>query len=525
MDKVQNAFKNYKVRSRSWSEREKQEREVGLDDNVWKTRDNIHNDYDDAALFGEDDIALVEVHAAMDGRRGRRDRHREDRGKDRENQDEIKAQASRNKQSAMSKDEAIQLLLDRDSKKDEMMNDILYRFAELESDIKNKEEREMHLKPLKTRMVQLPKFEPPENDRYRSPLDRIRLGAYFKKPFDSVKDFNDSVDYPVRTFLENMSSVCQVCQKDDMGYTEDCFRDVLLSKLGHDIRKSISDSDFKCRKSVQEIYEQLLALYDSSETETEAHAKLLRLRAGPKLCNWAQFIKEARRLLNLSDSASTDKAKSMVVAIKNIVPERVMDKLEDYVDQYEARFDKYPTIDCILDQVSRFRSTIDEYMEQKNKDKKYRVNQVSTDETEKSNQGQTSYDQDKGQNNRNRDSYTNDSSYRNRDGYLHRNADRPDRRGYPPCTFCKRPGHSENTCFAKNPCQKCGIKGHTHLKCPTKCRLCNGRHISAKCETYKNVMVTQAMCEYCFDALNLELFHPMPLCKFKEVLKQLEQKN
>ena len=58
MDKVQNAFKNYKVRSRSWSEREKKEREEGLDNNVWKTRDNIHDDYDDAALFGEDDLAI-----------------------------------------------------------------------------------------------------------------------------------------------------------------------------------------------------------------------------------------------------------------------------------------------------------------------------------------------------------------------------------------------------------------------------------------------------------------------------------
>ena len=284
------------------------------------------------------------------------------------------------------RDELLQHLIAKDAERDLLLKQTVEKLGLVNSKINSLELRSQEeLDPMARPAIMPPPFAKPQ-DHYDGD-NVIRKSILYAKAFQHVPTFKGESTYSVREFLESMNS----CIIDNLfKMTEKVFVSILLSKLAISVRMGICGGGGSIEKSCLQLYNSLLSLYDFAETEQSATVKLLQLKAGPKITNFSEFFEGAMKLLRLSGGTPSDKSKHFLIALYNILPDRIREKIEEKVYNYRKRSNnkEYPSIEWILNNLTCHRDEIDKSLsDQQKKLTVPKVKQVATSKNEtKSNQ-------------------------------------------------------------------------------------------------------------------------------------------
>ena len=374
----------------------------------------------------------------------------------------------------------IQTLLNRDYEKNERYNKLQKQIETMSLQLSALQTSDDPTFLLARNKINPPEFSPNGLD---VPSNSLQARKNINSCFSNIPIFESHHD--IRSLLEALN---YAVNDSNMKLTERLFKSILLSKLSHSVRKSIGYSE---DKTVAQLYDILLGLYDVSETPKKAVSMLFSLRGSEKIRNFNDWLIEARRLLHLTGQSLADQAQSFVIALQNILPEQILWKIEEYLHSYKRRNGGYPSVENVSAYVSPFREHLDEYIQNQSKQSKLKIRSV--------------------------------------DPYVPQPFD-----GLPPnppsdgfrvdfCSYCNRRGHSQENCFKKiredregvrkKICGACGREGHTTDKCRSRCRMCNDfSHTSPECPIYVGQIPTQDRCPECFSKVHLSLYHPREKC-------------
>ena len=317
---------------------------------------------------------------------------------------------------------------------------------------------------------------PLENAGYVSYETYLKNAPKFELLFKNVPTFSGDKGCSVREFLNNLNTI--VCDRR-LKLTPDIFRAILLGKLHSDVRTVVTGGEIQSEKPIEDIYKALISHYDNSEDMTEAITKLYQLRRGTAPADsYTSFVREANRLLTLSDTK--DKDKDFATAALNVLPSRVRELFREFLTRKirESATNAYPCIDRMLAFLQQFRKELETAFASSAPKHKPKIREVRDE-----------------------------------------NDDRPNREKQPPkrwCTNCKTDTHDTEKCFILQRrtliCHRCKQQGHIAKNCKVRCRLCFAKeHVATECPVYPSQITTQKMCQYCAK-YNLELYHPERLC-------------
>ena len=375
----------------------------------------------------------------------------------------------------------IQTLLHRDNEKNERFNRLLEKVEEMSLQISSLQTSDDPTFLLARNKINPPEFVPNGLD---VPSNSLQARKTINSCFANIPIFESHHD--IRSLLEALN---YAVNDANMKLTERLFKSILLSKLSHNVRKSVGNTD---DKTVGQLYDILLSLYDVSETPKKAVSMLFSLKGSERIKTFNEWILEARRLLHLTGQSLADQAQSFIIALSNIVPEQILWKIEEYIHSYKRKHGNiYPSVEHVSAFVAPFRDHIDEYIMNQSKASKLKI--------------------------------------RNVEAYVPQSFE-----GIPPnppsdgfridiCSYCNKRGHSQENCFKKmrdesqgarkKICGACGREGHATEKCRSRCRMCNDfSHTSPECPIYVGQIPTQDKCPACFAKIHLNLYHPLEKC-------------
>ena len=369
----------------------------------------------------------------------------------------------------ISRKDLMEILLENDQKHQENLTKAVEKISMLNTKMKNFE------KTKNTDVSYISAVEPPPffNDipqayGLNSAVKRVEV---FSKPFTNIPQFKGEKSYPVRTFLELLN----MCVLDTaMKIPEETFCTIVLQKLSHDVRSNLAFSCDPTEKNCAALYDALLSLYDFSDNDCTALVKLFNLKPSADISSFASFYDNCMKHLRLAGGSPSDKGKHFLIALRNILNDRLRIRVDEKVHSYRTRGDNsYPPVRWLLNLISPHREEIESYIHEHSRPKaKFREIRKVNDDTS----------QNKLQ-----------------------------------CSHCQMTNHTVDNCFklqnSKNkdkPCQKCGRQGHVAEGCKTRCRKCHSiDHVSATCDVYKGIQATQTKCPYCYEVVHLALFHPL----------------
>ena len=171
------------------------------------------------------------------------------------------------------------------------------------------------------------------NSMQRTTLERFwRLERVFR----NVPTFNDDNKPVVRDFLNAVVSVANTLPLSVMMTKEEYYQ-MLWGKLGATVQAELKDFSSVTDGDPENLHKALLENYDASEKGDEAFAKLQHLQPSHQLGSVNAFLREAKRLKELSPGSDVEKARGFAISIRNFLPFRLKTKLEDVFRQYKTR--------------------------------------------------------------------------------------------------------------------------------------------------------------------------------------------
>ena len=171
------------------------------------------------------------------------------------------------------------------------------------------------------------------NSMQRTTLERFwRLERVFR----NVPTFNDDNKPVVRDFLNAVVSVANTLPLSVMMTREEYYQ-MLWGKLGATVQAELKDFSSVTDGDPENLHKALLENYDASEKGHEAFAKLQHLQPSHQLGSVNAFLREAKRLKELSPGSDVEKARGFAISIRNFLPFRLKTKLEDVFRQYKTR--------------------------------------------------------------------------------------------------------------------------------------------------------------------------------------------
>ena len=329
---------------------------------------------------------------------------------------------------------------------------------------------------------------PLENDGYVSYETYLKNAPKFELLFKNVPTFSGEKGSSVREFLNSLNTI--VCDRR-LKLTPDIFRAILLGKLHSDVRTVVTGGEIQSEKPIEDIYKALVSHYDNSEDMTEAITKLYQLRRGMAPADtYTGFVREANRLINLSDTK--DKDKDFATAALNVLPSRIRELFREFLARKirESATNAYPCLDRMLAFLQQFRKELETAFISDAPKHKPKIRELKSEDNDRANY-----------------------------------AKQPQKRW---CTKCQTNTHDTNRCFILNKrtliCNRCKQQGHMAKDCRVRCRLCFAKeHVATECPVYPSQITTQKMCQYCAK-YNLELYHPEHLCALNKN-RQSQPKN
>ena len=327
---------------------------------------------------------------------------------------------------------------------------------------------------------------PPQFNENGLDLDSgIKASGTIQKLFAHINVYTGNEK--IRELLEGLNNTVE---DKGLQLTEKLFKSILLSKISHGIRSTLGTQSAIQNKSVQQLYNSLISLFDKSEDESQALTCLLQLKGNSKIKNFADWLCEALRLLKITGHSISSQSHHFLIAIANILPDSTKDRIDELVRNYRSkRNGTYPDVETTINFLTPYRERIDSLIAEQSSKFKHKIRNVGLDFE---------------------------------DLEVHQV-----QQGNRPCTYCGKPSHNWDNCFqrqkdekSKEICSKCGRYGHTVKTCHVRCKLCHSQdHLAPACDVYKNQAVTQSKCEICFSLVSLALFHPEEKCVLKNISK------
>ena len=176
------------------------------------------------------------------------------------------------------------------------------------------------------------------NSMQRTSLERFwRLERVFR----NVPTFKDDNKPVVRDFLNAVVSVANTLPLSVMMTKEEYYQ-MLWGKLGAAVQAELKDFSSITDGDPENLHNALLENYDTSERGDEAFIKLQHLQPSHQLGSVNAFLREAKRLKELSPGSDVEKARGFAISIRNFLPYRLQKQLEDVFRQYKAKFKSHP---------------------------------------------------------------------------------------------------------------------------------------------------------------------------------------
>ena len=323
-------------------------------------------------------------------------------------------------------------------------------------------------------------IEPPDTAPDSSIVGGLDRSAKLGRVFQNVPIFKQK-DGNVREFLQSLRA--KVLAQSYLKITDSELKSIILDKLSPEVCRVIDA--YEPSLNVKDIFKRLTTHFDDSESPGEAQQKLCALKPNLECSTFAQFRAEAGRLAAICQPCDPQ---LYIMGLLNFLPPVIVKDLKDNVLHYQSIHGKgaHPSIEELLEFLAPYRREIDSFLEGILKDKKSKVfRSIQAPEEE--------------------------------DGRKGRNVT---------CSKCRRPGHSQDTCWKDALCNICGRKGHVGQVCRApRCKLCGNRnHNTENCSLYPDVKVVKDPCPHCVTLHGSALFHDKSKCLMRELVSGL-QKN
>ena len=159
----------------------------------------------------------------------------------------------------------------------------------------------------------------------RDPLERFwKLDRVFK----NVPTFNDNGNPTIRDFLNAVVSITSTIPLS-YGLTKEEYYQVVWGKLGPTVQSELMGMSQLETGNPDQLHTALLMNYDNSETGDEAFQKLQQLKPSSDLNSVSRFLREAKRLKELTAGSDSEQARCFITSLRNFLPYRLKKRLED----------------------------------------------------------------------------------------------------------------------------------------------------------------------------------------------------
>ena len=159
----------------------------------------------------------------------------------------------------------------------------------------------------------------------RDPLERFwKLDRVFK----NVPTFTDNGNPTIRDFLNAVVSVTATVPPS-YGLTKEEYFQVLWGKLGATVQSELMGMSQLETGNPDQLHTALLMNYDNSETGDEAFRKLQELKPTAELNSISRYLREAKRLKELTAGSEPEQARCFITSLRNFLPYRLKKRLED----------------------------------------------------------------------------------------------------------------------------------------------------------------------------------------------------
>ena len=326
----------------------------------------------------------------------------------------------------------------------------------------------------------------------KSTLDRnFKIAGLFK----NVPNFKDEASFPVRLFLNAMTSTANNCP--DTTISESEFYSALWNKLDAPIQTLFKTEQID---TIDKLYQALITNYDVSETPMEAFTKIQNLKPSPEMRTIKQFLTEVRRLNDLCQGTENERSRNFMIAMKSFLPHRLRQKLQDKVEiEYNTLYPgQSPPMQFLVTFLRAHNGEIQDHLDQHIR-RKLQIRQVMPEVVE--------------------DEVLRES----KEGGQKEKVQKPTNGKTDSnliCQKCGKRGHLIEKCWVGRICEKCGRQNHVGAVCKAKCKLCGvSGHGTVSCPIYRNQVPMGSRCSHCFDILKQELFHSEASCNVKDCRK------
>ena len=204
----------------------------------------------------------------------------------------------------------------------------------------------------------------------------IKASGTIQKLFAHINTFTGSEK--IRELLEGLN---YTVEDKGLQLTEELFKSILLSKISHGIRSSLGTQSAIKTKNVQQLYDTLISLYDTSEDESQALTSLLELKGNAKIKNLADWLSEALRLLKITGHSISSQSHHFLIAIANILPDSTKDRIDELVRSYRSkRNGAYPDVETTINLLTPYRDRIDSLILEQSLKAKQKIRNVEIED-------------------------------------------------------------------------------------------------------------------------------------------------